>query len=653
MIAAIALCIPPLFLLCIRNKVLGIHRSVKGLILSYLASFAVVNWFMMMLLFYVIHSYGYILSKLNTYHQFARNYTILSLFISIAEPFAELLIRKLLNKPADPDPDLPIKKRSILTKQDLIPSTALLYCLFLLLMILTIFNKENYHVDEMYSYGLSNHQRGIVIRFEEGKKYTSPEEPYMEYMTVDKDHRFDYENVWENQTHDVHPPFYYAILHTICSFFAGKFSKWYAGSINIVFGLLTLFALRKLIRSITGNNEGICTLLSIAFIFSSGVLSSISFLRMYILTMFLVTLLTYLFVDEVGRWEFDLHFYLKLFFIAVTGALTHYYCMIYTVLLCIVYCLMLLGMKKWLPVGKFIVTGVLAGGTANMLFPQMIEQMFYGYRGTEALDNLQQSSYEYWTKIRQYFDIFDKDVFGNIAGYILVGLIFVLIIQCIAVTKQSRSERISGRLLAAFDADRDVATTAAIRYGLILTTSALYFLFVAKAAPYIADRYLFPVYAVAFAGLTCLSITILQSVYKTKTMFLVIALMLSVIVVGEWKNSAWNYLYKPSVKLLEEAKNYKDVDCLYIYNAEWRAQPSFLEVRNYRSVTFVQADHLKDISSLEIADQDKLIVMIIPDKKKNMEKIMKICPQLTKYSEVGRHGFSTTYYAFSKQAYQR
>jgi hypothetical protein len=78
-----------------------------------------------------------------------------------------------------------------------------------------------------------------------------------------------------------------------------------------------------------------------------------------------------------------------------------------------------------------------------------------------------------------------------------------------------------------------------------------------------------------------------------------------------------------------------------------------LEVRNYRSVTFVQADHLKDISSLEIADQDKLIVMIIPDKKKNMEKIMKICPQLTKYSEVGRHGFSTTYYAFSKQAYQR
>lgn len=649
MIAAIALCIPPLFLLCIRNRVLGIHRSVKGLILSYLTSFAVVNWLMMMLLFYVIHSYGYILSKLNTYPQFARNYIILSLCISIAEPFAEKLIRKLLNKPADrSDPEIPIKKCSMITKQDLRPSTALLYCLFLFLMILTISNKENYHVDEMYSYGLSNHQRGIVIRFEEGRKYTSPEEPYMEYMTVDKDHRFDYENVWENQTHDVHPPLYYAILHTICSVFAGKFSKWYAGSINIVFGLLTLFAFRKLIRSITGNNKGICTLLSIAFIFSSGMLSSITFLRMYILAMFLATLLTYLFVDEVGRWKFDLHFYLKLFFIAVIGALTHYYCMIYTVLLCIVYCLMLIGMKKWIPVGKFIVTGVLAGGTANMMFPQMVEQMFYGYRGTEALDNLKQSPYAYWMKIRQYFDIFDKDVFGNIGGCILVGLIFVLIIQCIAVAQQNRSDRISGRLLDAFDADRDAAVIAAIRYGLILTTSALYFLFVAKAAPYIADRYLFPVYAITFAGLTCLAITILRNVYKTRTMFLVIAVMLSVIIVGEWKNSSWPYLYKPSVELLEEAKNYRDVDCLYVYNAEWRTQPSFLEVQNYRSVTFVQADHLKDISSLEIADQDKLIVMIIPDKKKNMKKIMKICPQLTKYSEVGSYSFATTYYVCSE-----
>lgn len=108
-------------------------------------------------------------------------------------------------------------------------------------------------------------------------------------------------------------------------------------------------------------------------------------------------------------------------------------------------------------------------------------------------------------------------------------------------------------------------------------STALYFLFVAKAAPYIIDRYLVPVYAVSFAGLTCLSITILQNVYKTRTMFLVIAVMLSVIVVGEWKNSAWTYLYKPSVKLLEEAKNYKDVDCLYVYNAEWRTQSSLLD----------------------------------------------------------------------------
>ena len=40
--------------------------------------------------------------------------------------------------------------------------------------------------------------------------------------------------------------------------------------------------------------------------------------------------------------------------------------------------------------------------------------------------------------------------------------------------------------------------------------------------------------------------------------------------------------------------------------------------------------------------------MIIPDKKKNMQKIMEICPQLTKYSEVGRYDSSITYYACSE-----
>ena len=87
-------------------------------------------------------------------------------------------------------------------------------------------------------------------------------------------------------------------LHTICSFFPEKFSKWYAGSINIFFALLTLYTSRKIVLNLTNNKE-ICNIVSFAFILSPGILSAISFFRMYIMAMFFTTLLTYIIIEEI------------------------------------------------------------------------------------------------------------------------------------------------------------------------------------------------------------------------------------------------------------------------------------------------------------------------------------------------------------------
>lgn len=119
---------------------------------------------------------------------------------------------------------------------------------FLVLMAGVIENKENYHVDEIYSYGLANNTTGDQITFEDGIKYGRKELSHIDYMSVSESERFNYANVWENQANDVHPPLYYALLHTLCSIFPGSIRIWYAGTINIVFALLTLYILRKLLR---------------------------------------------------------------------------------------------------------------------------------------------------------------------------------------------------------------------------------------------------------------------------------------------------------------------------------------------------------------------------------------------------------------------
>ena len=100
-----------------------------------------------------------------------------------------------------------------------------IYAAFLVIMIITFVCKNNFHVDEICSYTLSNNTKSIMMTFEEGRTYSPSEQIYLDNMTVrDAAEAFNFVNVWKNQTKDVHPPFYYVLLHVICSYGAGRFS---------------------------------------------------------------------------------------------------------------------------------------------------------------------------------------------------------------------------------------------------------------------------------------------------------------------------------------------------------------------------------------------------------------------------------------------
>lgn len=76
--------------------------------------------------------------------------------------------------------------------------------------------KNNFHVDEIYTFGLANNTPGTVMSIPQGELIQRT--TLDRYVTVDRFDRFDYKNVWTNQSGDVHPPFYYTLIHTICSF---------------------------------------------------------------------------------------------------------------------------------------------------------------------------------------------------------------------------------------------------------------------------------------------------------------------------------------------------------------------------------------------------------------------------------------------------
>lgn len=92
MIAIFALCIPPLILVCFRNRVLGNHVSRERNVLFYLFSTLSLNWLMMLILYIGFHNNEDLFEKLNSHLGFTCKYIALSCLIAVAEPFVERFI---------------------------------------------------------------------------------------------------------------------------------------------------------------------------------------------------------------------------------------------------------------------------------------------------------------------------------------------------------------------------------------------------------------------------------------------------------------------------------------------------------------------------------------------------------------------------------
>jgi len=414
--------------------------------------------------------------------------------------------------------------------------TVLIYVLFFAFMIAALSEKINYHVDEVYSYGLANRQSDgtISMKVKKGKIYENPHLRYMRYMTVDEEHRFDYKNVWINQKNDVHPPLYYACLHTVSSFFPGEFSLWQAGAVNIVFLLLALFMVHRLALYLT-EDETLSFMIFAGFAFCSGVISAATFLRMYCMVIFWVLLLSYLFV-RLYREGASRKLLVSVFATTVLSALTHYYCIVFVVLLSGTLGIFWILGRKWKPLLIFSAT-MCGGGLVSVLcFPAMIQHMFFGYRGEEAIANLQ-SGTDYLEKIKTYFGYLNGQVFGDYLPYLLLGLLLVAI--CGYFKKAE--------------------------YALLYIPMILYCFLVSKMAPFFADRYMFPIYGLAFCLVFSHVASVIKKRFGVRLRILLLGVLLAVVLTGSFRKNEWPYLFKNTQEILYVSASYSDHDCICIY----------------------------------------------------------------------------------------
>ena len=378
----------------------------------------------------------------------------------------------------------------------------LLLCLQIIVLFYYGSRKAGYHEDELYSYYSSNKTAGLFVN---DREWTIGES-FRNELVVLPGEQFRYGVVKQMQSWDVHPPFYYYLLHTVCSLTPGIFSKWQGISVNLLgfvlsFILLAYAAYLTAVYPISMQPElsdsekqsyrkrgyvlagTVCGMWG----FGAAVISGVMFIRMYQWLTVFVLLCLCLHLRALVRKKESWSFYLLLAPTVFLGFLTQYYYIIFHFFLGAGFCLYLLKEKKWKSLMAYVGTCVAAFGAALVYYPSALSHIFRGYRGTEAVGEFANAS-NTLERLQFFIGLFDKYMMGG-------GLALWLLLIClIAMTNrflQKRAKR-SGR-------EQKRERILILPVGLLLFTAAGYFFTVAKTALLLGEtsnRYELPIYGV-------------------------------------------------------------------------------------------------------------------------------------------------------------
>lgn len=498
---------------------------------------------------------------------------------------------------------------------------------FLIISGIILNGKLNLTEDEVFSYGSANHQGYPLMQIEDGVTYEKGFTPFEDYIYVQSDSRFQYRNVWKNQSIDIHPPVYYVILHTICSIFPGTFSMWYAGVINMIFAVAIIWILYAILKEFEVDKNAAFVICA-AYVLTAGIYQACTFFRMYIVAMFFCTLLCWLHI----RWY--RHQYigkecLMIYAISVAGVLTHYFVIVFVVVEAILFGIILLAEKKYRTIIKYAAAMCAAAVSSLVLYPAMLEHIFGRYRGKEAVQNAKNIE-DAWERYRAFGLSLSRDVWGGCAWLIAAAAV-------VAIVMHLRKRM--------FDDRR-------IKMWLILCVPAgIYFFVISKIASYISNRYMFPVYAILFLTGYLLLWNVVRmlrlSSWKRYALFGILAAM---ILWNGFRVCQWRFSYQDALskQALNVAEQCKDRACLYIYRKEdvWAVQSSYFEIRQYRNVTFFEEQNLDELAAKRNHEEEEGMVVYVEkrcDEDSALIAIREAYPEYSNIQKVAESTYTNTY----------
>lgn len=511
-----------------------------------------------------------------------------------------------------------------------------LYVLLFIVMVLVIMMKKDYHMDEVFSYGLANNVGQTSIHPEFAPfTYENPAQIYLDYMVIQEGEGFDIGNCWYNQERESSPPLYYLTVHMMSVFAGQRFTRWTAGVINLFFMIWTFYLFRKIL-GLFGVKGKKLTCFSLFYIASPAILSIVSFFRMYTMAICFATLMTYLVLKY--RKNESPRFYIYMMLAAIGGVLTQYYLIFYLFFLSLLYGISLLWEKEWGKAFKYIGTMGIAGISTCLIFPGIISQLFSASRGTEGIENFRKGFDVHWQNFKEYCGILNEQLFGGLFVFLLIGAALLLLWGLIQRKKSSESG-IDWRI------DRESIWDCCIAF----LPTAGYVVLVSMVAPYNTDRYVMAVFAMIVIFLLWGTDEVLSFCLSHKAAVKngIFAAVCAVLLFSIWKDFRWPYLYLNSAERLEEMEEYSDVDGLCVLDVGWKISGNFNDIIKLKTMTFFE----NDISGLEwmdgLKEKDEYLLYVVGnDPEQTINQIYEICPQINTADYLWRVDYADIYHLY-------
>ena len=328
------------------------------------------------------------------------------------------------------------------------------------------FNFYNSEIYEAYRVAQANSQDTYTTTWVSGQNY-------QDYLAVSDSNTFNYASVYYNQRGDVHPPFFYILLHTICSVFQGVFSKWFGLGLNIVILLLALVVIYRMCDKHFGGKMPAITAVCM-YAFSVGFMSTAMFIRMYALLTLMTLLCTYVHLNLFKEdFKFNKRILAALFFSVLGGYYTQYYFVLYAIGMATVTMIVMLLKRKWKGMINYVLTIGSAAVTGILIWPFSVKHVFGGYRGQASLGVLQSGNF-YWYKAEWMLYYIVSNVFG---GYIWIPIALAIASITICFISIWHKKRFP------------FAKTAILSVPIVF-----YALIVGQISPFLTDRYVMCTY---------------------------------------------------------------------------------------------------------------------------------------------------------------